>query len=97
MLLAVLVIAVLALVAAFRRLPLAYAAYAGAALLVCTWSPVAGQPLKSLDRYTLTIFPLWMAAGVWISERRTGRVTLLVSAGLLAFWTFQFATWAWVA
>ena len=77
-LLAVLVIAVLALVAAFRRLPLAYAAYAGAALLVCTWSPVAGQPLKSLDRYTLTIFPLWMAAGAWISERRTVRVTLLV-------------------
>jgi Mannosyltransferase (PIG-V) len=97
LLLAVLAIAVLALVAAFRRLPLAYGAYAGALLLVCTWSPVAGQPLKSLDRYTLTIFPLWMVAGAWISERRLTRVTLLVSAGLLAFWTFQFATWAWVA
>ena len=96
-LLAVLAIAVLALVAAFRRLPLAYGAYAGAALLVCTWNPVAGQPLKSLDRYTLTIFPLWMAAGAWLSERRLTRVTLFVSAGLLAFWTFQFATWAWVA
>jgi uncharacterized membrane protein len=96
-LLAVFAIAVFALVAAFRRLPLAYAAYAGAALLVCTWSPVAGQPLKSLDRYALTIFPLWMAAGAWISERRLTRATLLVSAGLLAFWTFQFATWAWVA
>ena len=78
MLLAVLVIAVLALVVAFRRLPLAYGAYAGAALLVCIWSPVAGQPLKSLDRYTLTIFPLWMAAGAWMSERRPVRVTLLV-------------------
>lgn len=96
-LLAVLGIAVLALVVAFRRLPLAYGAYAGAALLVCIWSPVAGEPLKSLDRYTLTIFPLWMAAGAWLSERRLTRVTLLASAGLLAFWTFQFATWAWVA
>jgi Mannosyltransferase (PIG-V) len=96
-LLAVLAIAVLALVAAFRRLPLAYVAYAGAALLVCTWSPVAGQPLKSLDRYALTIFPLWMGAGAWISERRMGRATLLVSVALLAFWTLQFATWTWVA
>ena len=96
-LLGVLAIAALALVATVRRLPLAYGAYATAVLLVCTWSPVDGQPLKSVDRYTLTIFPLWMAAGAWIAERRLTRATLLVSAGLLAFWTFQFATWAWVA
>jgi hypothetical protein len=81
----------------FRRLPLHYGAYALATLLVCTWSPVAGQPLKSLDRYVLTIFPLWMAAGAWLSERRLMRPVVLVSAALLAFWTFQFATWAWVA
>jgi hypothetical protein len=96
-LLAVLGLAVAALVVAFRRLPLPYGAYALAVLLVCTWSPVEGQPLKSLDRYTLTIFPLWMAAGAWLSERRLSRSVILVSAGLLAFWTFQFATWAWVA
>jgi hypothetical protein len=58
---------------------------------------VAGQPLVSFDRYVLTIFPLWMAVGAWLSERRLVRAVLLVSAGLLAFWTFQFATWAWVA
>ena len=97
LLLAVLGITVAALVVALRRLPIAYGAYALATLLVCTWSPVMGQPLKSLDRYTLTIFPLWMAAGAWLSERRLVRPVLLVSAGLLAFWTFQFATWAWVA
>jgi hypothetical protein len=96
-LLAVLGIAVAALVAVIRRLPVHYGAYALATLLVCIWSPVAGQPLKSLDRYTLTIFPLWMAAGAWLSERRQVRLVVLVSAGLLAFWTFQFATWAWVA
>jgi hypothetical protein len=97
LLLLVLAIALGALVAAFRRLPVAYGAYALAVLVVCTWSPVAGQPLKSVDRYTLTIFPLWMVAGAWVSERRLTRAVVVVSAGLLAFWTFQFATWAWVA
>jgi hypothetical protein len=96
-LLVVLGIAVAALIAAARRLPIEYSAYALATLLVCIWSPVAGQPLKSVDRYTLTIFPLWMAAGAWLSERRLIRPVVIVSAGLLAFWTFQFATWAWVA
>jgi len=97
LLLAVLAISLAALVAAFRRLALAYGAYAGAALLVCISSPVAGQPLHSLDRYTLTIFPLWMAAGAWLADRRLTRAVVLVGAGLLAFFTFQFATWAFVA
>ena len=97
LLLIVLAISAAALVAAFRRLPLAYGAYAGAALLMCISSPVVGQPLHSLDRYTLTIFPLWMAAGAWLAERRLIRAVVLVGAGLLAFFTFQFATWAFVA
>jgi Mannosyltransferase (PIG-V) len=97
LLVCVLALAIAALVGTFRRLPLAYGLYALAALLVCTWSPVAGQPLESFDRYALTIFPLWMAVAAWLSERRLTRATVLVSGALLAFWTFQFATWAFVA
>jgi hypothetical protein len=97
LLLVVLAIAAAALAATFRRLPLGYGAYALAALSVCTWTAASGQPLKSFDRYALTIFPLWMAAGAWVAERRLARVVVPVSAVLLAFWTFQFATWAWVA
>jgi Mannosyltransferase (PIG-V) len=97
MLLGVLAIAVVALVATFRRLNFAYSAYSLAVLLVCTWSPVINQPLQSFDRYALTIFPLWMAAGAWVSERRLTRTLIVISGALLAFWTFQFATWAWVA
>jgi hypothetical protein len=66
-------------------------------LLICISSPVAGQPLKSLDRYVLTIFPLWMAAGAWVAQRRLTRVAVTLSALLLAFYTYEFATWAWVA
>jgi len=97
LLLIVLVLAAGALVATFRRLPVAYGAYSLAVLVVCVWNPVPDQPLKSVDRYILTIFPLWMAAGAWISERRLTRAVLLVSAALLAFWSYEFATWAWVA
>jgi len=97
LLLAVLVIAVAALRATLRRLPPAYGAYAAAALLACTASPVAGEPLKSLDRYVLTIFPLWVAAAAWIAERRLTRTVVVASAALLAFFTFQFATWAFIA
>jgi hypothetical protein len=97
LLLVVLGVAGLALVAAFRRLPLAYGVYATAVLLVCISSPVAGQPLKSLDRYTLTIFPLWIAAAGWLSERRLTAKAVGLGALLLAFFALQFATWAFIA
>jgi hypothetical protein len=97
LLLAVLVLAVLALRAVFRRLPIAYGAYAAAALLVCISSPVAGQPLKSVDRYVLTIFPLWMAAAAWLSERKLTGKALALSAVAMAFFAFQFASWAFIA
>lgn len=96
-LLGLLGLTVLTLIAAFRRLPIAYGVYAGLALMVCLWSPVADQPLQSFDRYTLTIFPLWMAGGAWISERRLTRVAVLLGGALLAFYTFQFARWSFVA
>jgi hypothetical protein len=39
-----------------------------------------------------------MAAGAWLSERRRTRWPVLgASTGLLVFFTFQFATWAFVA
>jgi hypothetical protein len=96
-LLLVLVIAGVVLVSCLRRLPLEYGAYAAMALLMCVSSPVAGQPLVSLDRYVLTIFPLWMAAGAWIAKRRLTRPAVVVGAILLAFYTVQFASGSFVA
>lgn len=93
----VLLLAVLALALCLRRLPAAYAAFAFLALVVSISSPVSGDPLKSLDRYTLTIFPLWMAAGVWVNERRLLRPALVLSAALLVFFTVQFSAWTFVA
>jgi hypothetical protein len=96
-LLVVLGIAVAALVATFRRLPLAYGVYALLALLVAVSTNTGFQPLYSVDRYILTLFPLWMAAAAWLSERRLLKPAVLIGAALLAFYSFEFATWAFIA
>lgn len=96
-LLAVLVLATAALAVAFRRLPAAYGVYSLLVLLVCVYSPTVNQPLQALDRYTLTIFPLWMAAGDWLCRRRAVVPTVLLGACLLAFYAFEAATWIFIA
>jgi hypothetical protein len=88
----------LALGVVWRRLGPVYAGYTGTCLLLCLWSPQVGQPLTSLDRYTLTIFPVWMVLGEWLAAHRRARLaTYGVCAGLLGFLTFQVAGWAFVA
>ncbi|MFZ0042390.1 MAG: mannosyltransferase family protein [Solirubrobacteraceae bacterium] len=94
-LLAVLVIACLALYGC-RRLPLEYGAYAAAVLLLVLSSPWSGQPLESFDRFTLTIFPLWMAGGAWLARRRLVVPVLAVSSVLLVFYTVQFSSFAFL-
>jgi hypothetical protein len=96
-LLLVLVIATVFLAACFRRLPLEYGAYAAAALIVCVASPMNGQPLISFDRYLLTIFPLWMAAGAWVHKRRLTPVAVIAGACMLVFYTAAFARGSFLA
>jgi hypothetical protein len=97
-LLAFLLAAVPAVVGVVRRLPLAYGAYVIAALALPLSDPVSAQPLMSLPRFLLVLFPLgiWLAA--WLSEHpRLQRPALVISALLMVFFGAQFATWHWVA
>ncbi|HEY3021033.1 MAG TPA: mannosyltransferase family protein [Solirubrobacteraceae bacterium] len=98
MLFAFLLAALPALVGAARRLPLAYAAYALAALALPLSYPVGPQPLMSLPRFELVLLPLWMWWGAWLSRhpRARGPALALSAFGLAAF-AAQFATWHWVA
>ena len=97
-LLAFLVAAVPMLAGTLRRLPFAYAAYALAALALPLSYPVGPQPLMSLPRFVLVLFPLFMYLGLWASRRRY-RLLVLVAVflprQLLA--TAEFPTWHWVA
>ena len=98
MLLAFLLAAIPAIVGAVRRLPLAYGAYVIAALALPLSYPVSSEPLMSLPRFLVVLFPLtiWLAA--WLSEHpRVQRPAIALSASLMALFLAQFATWHWVA
>lgn len=81
----------------FRRLPLEYGAYAGLALVMCLSDPQITQPLVSLDRYVMTIFPLWMVAGAWIAQRGLERPAVVIGSILLVFYTVSFSSWSFIA
>ncbi|HEY7932985.1 MAG TPA: mannosyltransferase family protein [Solirubrobacteraceae bacterium] len=98
MLFAFLALAIPAIVGVLRRLPLAYGAYVIAALALPLSYPVRSQPLMSLPRFLVVLFPLSMWLAVWLSEHsRARRPVLLGSAALMVFFLGQFATWHWVA
>jgi len=92
-----LVAGALACVGAVRRLPIAYGAYAIAALAMPLSYPVGPLPLASLPRYEVVLFPLFMWAAVWSDERRRIAPVLGSSAVLLGLFTAEFATWRFVA
>jgi hypothetical protein len=86
------------LVAVLRMLPLAYGAYIIAALALPLSYPVAPQPLMSLPRFLVVLFPLSMVIGAWLAARPRARVPVLaVSALTMMFFVAEFATWHWVA
>ena len=86
-----------ALAGALRRLPLAYGAYCLVALALPLSYPVGPQPLMSLPRYEVVLFPLFMWGGWWVTRRRLASPTLATSAVLLGLFTAEFATWRFVA
>jgi hypothetical protein len=83
---------------ALRRLPLAYGAYAVVALALPLSWPVEPQPLMSLPRFVLVLFPLFLWLGWWAARGRRRTVILgAVFLALQAFAAAEFATWHWVA
>ncbi len=98
LLFAFLLAAIPAIVGVLRILPFAYGAYVIAALALPLSDPVSSQPLMSLPRFLAVLFPLAIWSGTWLSEHpRLQRPALVLSAGLMALFVAQFATWHWVA
>jgi hypothetical protein len=86
-----------ACVGALLRLPIAYGAYAVASLAMPLSYPVTPQPLASLPRYEVVLFPLFMWAAQVLARRRPVDTTPATLAVLLGLFTAEFATWRFVA
>jgi mannosyltransferase PIG-V len=85
--------ALVGLVGVLRRLPFAYGAYVGVALLVPLSLPSTTLPLAGFARYVAVLFPLQMWMARWARERgRLAQVTG-VSAVLLGLQAAEFARW----
>lgn len=93
---AFLLIAVPVVVGVVRRLPLAYGLYVIAAMVVAISYPAKGDPLLSLPRFLVVLFPLGMWLAVWLTEHPRLRLPYLVlSALVMAVFVARFATWRW--
>ena len=99
LLFAFLLVAIPMLVGVLRLLPLAYGAYVLAALVLPLSYPVAPQPLMSLPRFLLVLFPLniWLAVTLGSRPRVFARAVLVLSGLVMAFFVGEFSTWHWVA
>jgi hypothetical protein len=98
MLFAFLLAAVPALIGVVRRLPFAYLLYILAALALPLSYPPSSQPLMSLPRFLVVLFPLSIWFGAWLAEHRRAQwPALILSALLMMSFAAQFATWHWVA
>ncbi|MGA7705566.1 MAG: mannosyltransferase family protein [Solirubrobacteraceae bacterium] len=87
------------MVGVLRLLPLAYGAYVLAALALPLSYPVASQPLMSLPRFLLVLFPLnmWLAVRLVRRPKALTHAVLIVSALAMVFFAGEFSTWHWVA
>jgi hypothetical protein len=91
--------AVPATIGVLRLLPGAYGAYVLAALALPLSYPVAPQPLMSLPRFLVVLFPLtmWLAVRLAAHPPALKHAVLVCSALAMMFFVGEFATWHWVA
>jgi len=81
----------------FRRLPAEYGIYMAVAILVLMLRRTTLQPLVSMSRYVLVLFPAFMLWGRWGKNHRIQRLIVYPSVALLLYLSGQFAIWGWVA
>ncbi len=81
----------------FRKLPMEYAIYMAITLLALMLRRTTLQPLVSMSRYVLVLFPAFMLWGHWGSNPRIQRLIVYPSVALLLYLSGQFAMWGWVA
>jgi hypothetical protein len=92
-----LVFAAIGLVGVFLRLPVAYGAFALGVLIISISFPIAYEPLYSLLRFVIVLFPIFMWAGLAMIRPATRNLVLGISAAGLALLSALFASGYWIA
>ena len=86
----------LMLVAVWRALPREYFVYALAMYAAPLFRMTTTQPLVSIDRYVLMLFPVFVLWGAWGQNPWVTRAVVYLSFPLSLYLSAQFALWGWV-
>ncbi len=84
------------LIIAWRRLPREYALYTLLMFLAPLFRMTETQPLVSMNRYGLVLFPMFMLLGVWGKNAWVNRAVVYLSFPLQMYFVAQFVLWGWV-
>jgi hypothetical protein len=91
---AFLVLALWLTIAGAKRLPIAYTGYVVASLALPFSTPALDEPLMSLPRFIMVLFPLWIVLAIRVGARPARRRALAVGQiALLVACTALFAAW----
>lgn len=80
----------------WRILPREFALYASLMYLAPLLRMTTTQPLVSMDRYALAIFPVFIVLGAWGENVWINRAIVYVSFPLQLYLSAQFVLWGWV-
>ena len=81
----------------WKKIPLEYGLFSAASLVVLTMRLVDTQPLNSMIRYLLTIFPVFYIFGTFAENKWINRFMFVCFLVLNLFLSAQFFLWGWVA
>ena len=80
----------------WKKLPRIYGIYSATFMLLLLVRFGSPQPLVSMARYVLEIFPAFMVLAVWGRKGWANRIILYLFWLGLLFFSAQFAIWGWV-
>jgi Gpi18-like mannosyltransferase len=84
-------------ITSFRAMPLTYSLYMALTIFVLLLRRTTAQPLVSMSRYVLTLFPAFIIWGLRGKNPWVNRLIVYPSIALLIYLCGQFAIWGWVA
>lgn len=84
------------LIIVWKQMPREYALYALLMFLAPLFRMTETQPLVSMNRYVLVLFPIFMLLGAWGKNVWINRAVVYLALTLQMYLVAQFVLWGWV-